>query len=680
MIHLHQEILHRFDQAVRYEWLETNGLGGYASSTVIGAHHRRYHGLLVAATKPPVKRTVMLSKLEETIITADHSYELGANKYRGTVYPNGYIFLQEFRQELFPTFIYQLPGIKLKKTITALHGENTVVINYEILEADQPFTLELKPMYSPRDYHNLALANGDLDTTVSFEQGIFRTQPYTDQPELFLGVPGVEFELRPDWYYQLEYQEELNRGMAGHEDLFSPGVFTLRLEEGQSWSAMASTLNPQGRRADDLVAQERQRREGLLVQAGYRQDFMKRLVLASDQFIVSRGDGLRTVVAGYPWFTDWGRDTMISLPGLCLATGRHEDAKKILLSFAENTSEGMIPNRFPDNGSEPLYNTIDGTLWFFVAVYKYLEATQDRAFVVAQLLPVLSDILSWHERGTRFGIRMDDDGLLTGGEDGYALTWMDAKAHDWVVTPRRGKAVEINALWYNAWRIYAALLREATQPEKAQETEQRAEQLRQSFVREFWNPHTLALYDCIDGEERDASIRPNQIFALSLPFPLLDMDQSYQVLDRVEQELLTPVGLRSLSPNDPAYQPYYEGDQYGRDGAYHQGTVWSWLLGPYLDALIRVRGGWGREMARVVIEKMEAHLEQAGVGNVSEIFDGAKPHQPRGCTAQAWGVAELLRAVAEYGLMPRESAVSTPLWQQTPQLQQERQVVSEANQ
>ncbi|MEM9983550.1 MAG: amylo-alpha-1,6-glucosidase [Bacteroidota bacterium] len=652
--------MHRFDQAISYEWLETNGLGGYASSTVIGAHSRRYHGLLVAATQPPVKRVVMLSKLDETLHVQGQSYELGTNKYQGTVYPNGYIFQQEFKQGLFPEFIYQLPGAKLKKSITAIHGENTVVISYELLESEEEVRLDLRPMLSPRNYHNLAQANSELNQEYKFERGIFTCKPYADQPDLYLGVPGAAFRSQPDWYYRLEYLQELERGMAGHEDLFSPGFFELRVSPGQKVCIIASLHHPQGRRGEDLVRAEANRRRTVIKQSGYEDPFMQQLCLAADQFVAQRGNGLKTIVAGYPWFTDWGRDTMISLPGLCLATGRFEDAKKILLAFAQNVSQGMIPNRFPDNGESPLYNTIDGTLWLFVAVYKYLQVTQDKAFVLANLLPILGDILGWHERGTRHNIKADEDGLLAGGEEGYALTWMDAKAHDWVVTPRRGKAVEIQALWYNAWMIYAFLLKAAKQPEAAHQVEQKAESIRQSFVTQFWNPQALALFDVVNGDQKDPSIRPNQIFAISLPFPLLDLDQSYQVLDTVERELLTPVGLRSLSPQDPSYQAFYQGDQYARDGAYHQGTVWSWLLGPYLDALIRVRGGWGRDMARMVIAKMQEHLGQAGVGNVSEIFDGASPFTPRGCTAQAWGVAELLRVAHEQKLYPQRVIQAAP--------------------
>jgi predicted glycogen debranching enzyme len=665
---LSPSILHRFDQAVKYEWLETNGLGGYASSTVIGALSRRYHGLLVAATRPPVNRVVMLSKWDETICVGDKRYELGTNKYRGTVYPNGYIFQRAFEQEMFPSFTYEIGGISLRKTIAAIHGENTIVITYAVEAATQPFEMELLPLYSPRDYHHLAQANGDIDPQVDWDGEVLATHPYPDQPWLYLQVPGGQFISAPDWYYQLEYGEELARGQGGHEDLFSPGHFRVSLKAGDRLGLIVSTQPAHGRDAFALLQQEQDRREALQTHAGFDDPLMRRLVLASDQFVVQRGKDLKTIIAGYHWFTDWGRDTMISLPGLCLATRRFEDARKILLSFAQATDQGMIPNRFPDNGASPLYNTIDGTLWFFVAVYKYLQATQDLPFVASQLLPVLGDILAWHQRGTRFSIRMDEDGLLSGGEDSYALTWMDAKAGDWVVTPRRGKAVEINALWYNAWRIYGYLLKATQQESVAHFADQQAETIRQSFIQQFWNEHTLALYDVIDGDHKDDAIRPNQIFALSLPFPLLEVDQAYQVLDRIERELLTPVGLRSLSPDDQGYLSVYGGDQVARDGAYHQGTVWSWLLGPYLDALIRVRGGWGQDMAMSILQGVAPHLGESGMGSISEIFDGGGTNQPRGCVAQAWSVAELIRVASEYQLYPQQKKTEPTQQKNQPQV------------
>jgi predicted glycogen debranching enzyme len=356
------------------------------------------------------------------------------------------------------------------------------------------------------------------------------------------------------------------------------------------------------------------------------------------------------VIAGYPWFSDWGRDSMIALPGLCLTTGRFDEAKGILRAFAQNVSEGMLPNRFPDSPAEaPEYNTVDATLWYFVAAWDYFEARGDAAFVRDELMPVLAEILAWHERGTRHGIRVGSDGLLHAGEPGVQLTWMDAKVEDWVVTPRIGKPVEIQALWANALAISAELEERFGRADEAGKLRARAEQVRKTLVERFWNEET-GLFDVVggpDGDGRDGSIRPNQIFALSLPFPLLDGDRAERLLALVESKLLTPRGLRTLSADDPAYRPIYTGGPLERDGAYHQGTVWPWLLGPYVTALVRVRGEEGKRQGRKILEAFAPHLDEAGIGTVSEIFDAEPPHAPRGCPAQAWSVAELLRAAIE---------------------------------
>jgi predicted glycogen debranching enzyme len=369
------------------------------------------------------------------------------------------------------------------------------------------------------------------------------------------------------------------------------------------------------------------------------------LTLAADQFIVRRGAEGRTVIAGYPWFTDWGRDTMIALPGLCLATGRFDDARRILGAFAEVASEGMLPNRFPDSGEAPEYNTVDATLWFFIAAQQYLDATGDETFVRERMLPVLRDVVAWHERGTRHDIHVDrDDGLLVAGVEGDQLTWMDAKVGDWVVTPRHGKAVEINALWYNALRILAGFERRWGSEADVNRFDAAAARVRASFRQVFWNDATRSLFDVVHGQDRDASVRPNQIFAISLPHPLLEGLDAAEVLAVVERKLLTPAGLRSLSPDDPRFIGTYIGGPRERDGAYHQGTVWAWLLGPYIDALVRVRGEAGAHDARRIVAAFESHLDEVCVGSISEIFDGAPPHAPRGCFAQAWSVGEILRA------------------------------------
>jgi len=653
-INLGPSVLHRFDHATQHEWLETNGLGGYSSSTVLGTHTRRYHGLLVAALNPPVKRVVLLSKLDESLWLDGQKYELHTNKYQGAVNPHGYIFLQKFEQELFPTFYYQVNGVSIKKTIAAIHGQHTVVVRYEVLEANADFTMELLPLTMPRDYHSLAKENYELNPVVSVHDSTLYLEPIRSLVPFYISAPGMHFDYEPTWYYNFEYAEELGRGMEATEDLFSPGKIFVDLKEGDCIDVVVSTHNIPSSKGDELLKLESLRRLELLSKAPAPHPVVQRMTLAGDQFIAQREEDLKTIIAGYHWFTDWGRDTMISLPGLCLATGRYEDAQKILKTFAKSTSQGMIPNRFPDNGEEPLYNTIDATLWFFVAVYKYALETRDYKFVLEEILPVFEDILGWHKRGTRYNIHMDRDGLLSGGVEGEMLTWMDARAGDWVVTPRIGKAVEINALWYNAWRIYEYFLKVKGEIEVAHTAGVLAQKIKKSFQDNFWNEEEFYLYDYLNGEEKFADFRPNQLFAISLPFTLIRHEQAQKVLAQIEEKLFTPVGLRSLCKGSDSYQGIYTGDQFSRDGAYHQGTVWSWLMGPYLDALIKVRSTWGREEAVSILNNLYKHIQESGIGHISEIFDGDEPFTPRGCVAQAWSVAEILRVVHEYQLYEPE--------------------------
>lgn len=649
-----------FDRAIEHEWLETNGLGGWASSSIIGANTRRYHGLLVAAVNPPIGRYVMLSKMDEVLIAHDdRRYELSCNKYANAIHPDGYIFLQEFKKDLFPEFIYKANGITLKKTITAIHDENTTIVTYEVLKADTPFTLELNPLVAGRDFHTLKHANDQINRHVEFNENIFTVSPYHHAPNLYISISKGHFHYAPDWYYNLEYSKELDRGQDAVEDLFSYGKFYVPLGSGDKIGIIISTEPPHGRNALELVEIERERRNKLLAQTKLKGKVFSQLTLSADQFIVERGKGLKSIIAGYHWFSDWGRDTMISLPGLCLSTGRYNDARNILRAFARHVDCGMIPNRFPDF-EEAEYNTIDASLWFFIAAYKYSLETEDKAFIIKEILPALASIIEWHDKGTRYNIHVAEDGLLSGGSEGVQLTWMDAKAGDWVVTPRQGKAVEINALWYNALEIIAHFYRVAGQKEEARAFTYRAKKVKRTFVKEFWNKEESYLYDYIDGDYKSPAIRPNQIFAISLPFRLLSAAKSEAVLDLVEAHLFTPYGLRSLSPEDGDYKPYYVGNQWSRDGAYHQGTVWSWLIGPYMEALIKLRGGIGREQARVIILNLIEHMGEKGIGSISEIFDGDAPNMARGCIAQAWSIGELLRISTEYELFVTEKA--HPVW------------------
>ena len=673
--------LQNFAEATQHEWLETNGLGGWASSSIIGANTRRYHGLLVAAIVPPAERMVMLSKLEETIVTGDKRTELGVNLYMENVTaPNGHQYLNSFTKGLFPEWEYEVEGIKLKKTIAMVHGENTVVVIYDVLQASQPFTLELLPLMAARGYHSLSHEGPQMHWETDFTNCIFHNQP-DGKTNVFISVPGSSYRHEPRWFNNFQYSIEQYRGLDFTEDLFNHGIFSVELKQGDSLGIIVSTENPDGKDAFKLLSKETMRRK-LLISHQPDDEIVQQLVLAADQFIVKRDIAISespeassngvpgqtegkepgtlagaTIIAGYHWFTDWGRDTMISLPGLCLSTGRFADAKKILTSFAKTVSQGMLPNRFRDNGEEPEYNNVDGTLWYFIAVYKYLFATGDKDFVLNEILPVLKEIIDWHYRGTRYNIHVDEDGLLYAGEMGQQLTWMDARIGSWVVTPRMGKPVEIQALWYNALRIFAELLQLNDQQHDALEVNISAEKTKQSFAQQFWYTEGNYLYDSIDEKGiPNAELRPNQLFAISLPFALIKDERAKAILKIVEENLYTPVGLRSLPKSDIHYVPVYGGDQWHRDSSYHEGTVWSWLLGAYIDGIISepgfvgLDGLAGKDKALKIIEDFKYHLSEGCIGSVSEIFDADAPHHPRGCVAQAWGVAEVLRVIKDYQL------------------------------
>ncbi|MEP7164370.1 MAG: amylo-alpha-1,6-glucosidase [Ferruginibacter sp.] len=654
MLKKDKSVLQNFSEATQLEWLETNGLGGWSSSSIIGCNTRRYHGLLVAATVPPAERMNLVSKLDETIVVNDQRFELGTNNYGNAINPNGYNYIRLFTKDLFPEWIYEVDGIQLKKTIAMVHGENTTLIVYDVVRASKTFSLELLPLLSVKGYHSLMHANNDIDREATFNNNIFKTKTYEGTPDIFIQVPGADYKANPNWFYNFNYSVEQYRGQDFIEDLFNHGTLSVQLKKGDSIGIIISTEDPAGKDAHELLAKESLRRQ-LLLNDQPNDKTVQQLVLAADQFIVKRGEDLKTVIAGYHWFTDWGRDTMISLPGLCLSTGRFEDAKKILAAFAASVSQGMLPNRFQDNGEAPEYNNVDGTLWYFISIHKYLQATNDKKFVLNEILPVLKDIIDWHHKGTRYHIHDEADGLLYSGEEGVQLTWMDAKVGDWVVTPRSGKAVEIQALWYNALCIYGELLELNKEKAEATHINEKAGLVKRSFLQQFWNAENNCLYDVIDGNMKDDSIRPNQLFAISLPYPVIDGKQAKAVLKIVEEKLYTPVGLKSLPADDGRYVGIYGGDQMHRDSSYHQGTVWSWLLGAYIDAVMKVEGK--RSKAKKIIDAFKYHLEEGCIGSVSEIFDADAPHHPRGCIAQAWGVAEVLRVIKEYDLSSERNKI-----------------------
>ncbi|HEV8504854.1 MAG TPA: amylo-alpha-1,6-glucosidase [Chitinophagaceae bacterium] len=658
-------LLRDFKQAIRHEWLETNGLGGWASSSIIGCNTRRYHGLLVAALPNRIERMALVSKLEETITVNNEQLDLGVNNYGGVIHPDGNQHQVSFAKDFFPEFVYHVGGVILKKTIAMVHGENTTLIIYNVLDAQQPFRLELVPLLSVRRYHGLIRANDAVHRDASFANDVFTAKVYDDTPEVFIKVPKAEYHHDPNWWYHFNYDMEKERGLDFVEDLFAPGEFSLTLQKGDSLGIIISTADPSEKNADELFAKEKSRRRTLIHDLP-EDEVVKQLVLAADQFIIEKRiqrdehvpneEAERvTVIAGYHWFTDWTRDTMVALPGLCLSVGRNKDAKNILSAFARSVNEGMLPNHFPDNGEPPGYNSVDGTLWYFIAVYKYLEATNDKKFVLGELLPVLKDIIEWHFKGTRHGIHVTEDGLLYAGEEGLQLTWMDAKIGDWVVTPRIGKAVEVNALWYNALSIYATLVQLNGNSDEATSMFEKAALVRKSFNEQFWNNEKGYLYDVINGDEKDDSLRPNQLFAISLPFTLIDREKSRSILKIVTAKLYTLAGLRTLSPDDPSYATCYDGNAHQRDSCYHQGTVWSWLLGPYIDALAKL--GSSTSLLKNVIQNFIYHLNEACSGSVSEIFDAEFPHHPKGAVAQAWGVAEILRVINDYNLIAEEKPI-----------------------
>ncbi|WP_425216389.1 amylo-alpha-1,6-glucosidase [Tumidithrix helvetica] len=663
-----REICGELNVADRYEWLVTNGIGGYASGTVSGALTRRYHGLLVAALKPPLERSLLLSKLDETVQYGQQLYPLYTNHWTGNVVnPSGYLNLESFTLEgTIPVWRFACSDALLEKRVWMQHGKNTTYIQYSLERGSSPIALSIKALVNYRDYHGNTIGKNWQMQVDSIAQGV-RIASFPSATPFYLFSDCGELTTHHDWYEGFDLAVERYRGLSDREDHLHAATFTATLDRGESLTIVASTeSNPS---LDGRTALQAQRdRETQLVNIWNSADYLKidtksapdwieHLVLAADQFVVdrplpNRPDG-KTIIAGYHWFSDWGRDTMISLPGLTLATGQPEIARSILLTFAQYLDRGMLPNRFPDAGEMPEYNTVDATLWYFEAIRAYDAVARDDE-LLRQLFPALEEVIDWHCRGTRYHIHLDRDGLLYAGEAGVQLTWMDAKVGDWVVTPRIGKPVEINALWYHALAVMAAIAQRLGKPHERYDN--LAEQARIGFQR-FWNPSTGYCFDVLDSPDGDdATLRPNQIFAISLPMtspptpllqgegsmkPLLTPMQQRSVIDACARSLLTSYGLRSLPPDHPNYRGLYGGDAYQRDGSYHQGTVWGWLLGAFVRAHLQVYQN--PTQAHALLQPMSHHLKAGGIGSLSEIFDGDAPMRSRGCIAQAWTVAEVLQ-------------------------------------
>ncbi len=639
--------LHR---AMELEWLETNGRGGYASGTIAGANTRRYHALLLIARTPPVDRYVLVNHLDEWVDVDGRSYPLSTNLYDGAVYPEGYRHCVEFVSEPWPTWRYAVEGIRLEREILCLRGRDAVIVRWRLEAAPggASAVLRVRPMLSGRTFHSSHHENNDLSTQAGVEGQRVSWEPYQGVPRIHMSHNG-RYEHAPDWYRRVQYPVELERGLDHEEDWWSPGELRYSLVMGGTAELVFGTEAWSEPNLDLVVREERGRRDKVRQSASSDDPLLNHLSAAADAYLVRRGAG-QTVLAGFPWFADWGRDTFLSLPGLCLVTGRYDVAWQVIEGFVALVADGLVPNRFPDVGETPEYNTIDASLWFIHAVSRYLHYAKDDARVKQAAWPAIKEIIEGYRRGTRFGIRMDADGLITGGTAGCQLTWMDVKIGDWVVTPRLGKPVEVQALWVRALAVAADLAERYGEPKFAARCREDRTMAVESFRRRFWYPTGGYLFDVVDGPTGDdASLRPNQIYAIALADDLVTAEQARRVLQIVDERLRTPVGLRTLAPEDMRFCGRYAGGVVERDSAYHQGTVWPFLLGPFITAWMKVHGAEAsaRHEARSFLQGLEAHLGQACLGQVSEIFDGQAPHQPRGCVAQAWSVAEPLRALVE---------------------------------
>ena len=648
------------------EWLVTNGLGGYASGTVLGAATRRYHGFLIAALPNPLGRTMMLSQLWEQLELPDRRVQkLGALSRSEGLELFGVEHLREFRLDLgLPTWRYELDGYSIERSIYFSYLQNTVFIRYAMLDGPGPLLLSLRPGIHFRSHDAPVSTEAGAHYRLDIVDDRFEVRSDQGHPPLRLRIEGERprFVCEADIERALSYTVEADRGYEALGELWSPGHFDVLLSKAEPVSFVASTESWQTLDAltpELALGYERERRARLVALSRAESVSEAELVLSADQFLIvpvgraadaararARGEELRTVIAGYHWFTDWGRDTMISLEGLTLVTGRFSEARSILDVFAHYVEDGLIPNMFPEGSQRGLYHTADATLWFFHAIARYVAYTNDRA-TLRGLLPVLEGIVECHRRGTRFGIHADErDGLLVQGEEGYQLTWMDAKCDGWVVTPRRGKAVEINALWYNALCLLERWVGEERGQAAAASLQTLSARVRESFNARFWYEKGAYLYDVVDGEQGadDSAFRPNQLFAIALANPVLDPSRWKPVMEAVTQRLLTPVGLRSLCPAHADYKPTYHGDLRTRDAAYHQGTVWAYLIGPYVEAWLKVHPD-RRSRARAFLGGLVDQLGDACIGTLSEVFDAEPPFTPRGCAAQAWSVAEVLRAL-----------------------------------
>ena len=656
--HLNKDALTPMSAGVQKEWVLTNGIGGYAGSSVTGAHARKHHGYLIASLHPPVERFVILSKINECLIRSSEKIDFTVEQYLaddgGTAYRKGIEYLNSFTYDGLVHFTTKAPEFTMTKTLAFEHGKNTIAVSYDIQNDGDAATLVLTPLFNYRVHHDASTVDTlKFDTT--YEQPEIRLVPQQNKDvtiRLFTD-DGTVVPCEEKYTTGMQLQKELDVESDALDDNYTPYQIEFPLDAGcrKKISIVCTIEDAYEKDAFATAAAEMARFDALEKKAGYHDELAETLTIAADHFLAYRqSTGLMTVLAGLPWFTDWGRDTMIALTGLTLSTGRYQDARDILTTFARYVHHGMVPNMFPDEGTAPLYNTADASMWYFYAVGKYLDYTgtpEDYAFVQETIYPKLKEIIAAYEHGTDFSIYMEEDGLIHAGSGLDQVTWMDVRVGDWVATPRHGKPAEINALWYHA----LCLMEEwATRfGEDGSHYAALAAHAKESFAKEFWNEKDGCLYDVVDGLEGDATLRPNQIYAVSLPHRMLDADKEKKIVDKVYEKLYAKTGLRSLSPDDKEYHPTYEGCLDKRDHAYHQGTSWGFLLGGFLTAYVHVYGT-SKEVIKQADAMLDATREQfyhGCIGSIAEIFDGDEPHTSRGCYAQAWSVGEILRAYTE---------------------------------
>ncbi len=665
-----KEAFASFGKLIEKEWLITNGLGGYASSTVPGINTRKYHGLLVAALDPPGNRTVCLSKLDEDVLVGNDVFRLGSNEFHDVIYPEGYKLIRQFSIDPFPTYSYDLGSVQVSKTVFMPKNKNAVVVTYKLINKNNSdVKIRLYPLLTCRYFHTVVYRlKVPLNFTLNSSGMQFQATFQRPQATIVCRSTDGEFKEKVNWVTHLHYRDELLRGEADVDDCFQPGYFEVQVpanaekefavicavsHESQAANEILDSVGGTISGVKDALNQEVNQKAELLsdFHRDHPQvpmsDWLNWILLAADSFMVENTVGRKAVIAGYHWFEPWGRDTFISLPGLTLVTGKYNDAKDILQSYIQYCKSGLIPNFVSDKSGIPVYDTVDATLWYVNAVLQYVKYTGDFGFVKDVLWEKLQGIVENHQKGTLFGIHLDDDGLLMHGP---RLTWMDATVGNDVITPRTGKAVEIQALWYNTLKTMELFANKFESPTLAEKYAEMANQTSKSFNEKFWNPKNVCLFDVID-DKADDSIRPNQIFAVSLDYIMLDQEKNQRIVDTVNRELVTPYGLRTLSLGDPKFVGRCAGDSRSRDMAYHNGTIWPWLLGPYVTAYLKINEyatqAKQQTLENLVLPLFTTGIHQGGLGTINEIYDCDPPNEPRGCISQAWSVAEPLRAYVE---------------------------------